>query len=149
VVRPRAYYELARLRYVEARTKSELSDGKLSAAQAAAVLQPLARVRRQQPPLLEAYALTAEVWGRTDLALTRRELDVLGEGVDFFPWNAPFIYQAAWLNAQHGFKPEAEALISRGLKVTANAALVARFEQLRATLKTDRPQTQRLPSGRP
>lgn len=134
VVRPRANYELARLRYVEARTKTELPGGKLSAAQAAVVLQPLARLRREQPPLLEAYALTAEVWARTDLALTRRELEVLDEGVAFFPWNAPFIYQAAWLNAQHGFKTEAQALLDRGLKVVADAALRARFEQLQAAL---------------
>ncbi len=134
VVRPRAYYELARLRYVEARAKTDLPGGKLTAAQAAAVLQPLDGLRRQQPPLLEAYALAAEVWARADSALTRRELDVLDEGVEFFPRNAPFIYQAAWLNAQHGFRPEAEALIARGLKVNASDAMGLRFEKLRSTL---------------
>jgi hypothetical protein len=139
VIRPRAYYELARLRYVEARSKAEAPGGKLSPAQATAVLHPLARARGQQPPLLESYALTAEVWARTDLALTRRELDVLAEGVGFFPWNAPFIYQVAWLNAQHGFTSEARALIDRGLKATANPALVARFEQLRTALAIPSP----------
>jgi len=134
VVRPRANYELARLRYVEARTQPELPGGKLSAAQAAAVLQPLADLRRQQPPLLEAYALTAEVWAWTDLTLTRRELEVLDEGVGFFPSDASFIYQAAWLNAQHGFKSEAEALITRGLKINPSDALGLRFEKLRAAL---------------
>ena len=134
VVRPRAYYELARLRYVEARTKTAPGSGKLSAAQAAAVLQPLASLRQQQPPMLEVYALMAEVWGRADLALTRRELDVLDEGVEFFPWNASFIYQAAWLNAEHGFKAEAQALIDRGRKIASDAALRTRFEQLRAAL---------------
>lgn len=134
VVRPRANYELARLLYVEARQKAETAGRKLSAAQAAAILQPLASLRRQQPPLLEAYALTAEVWARADVVLTRSELEVLDEGVEFFPGNAPFIYQVAWLNAQHGFRSEARALTEHGLKVASDPALVARFEQLRATL---------------
>lgn len=134
VVRPRVYYELARLRYLEARKKSELPGGKLTTAQAAAILQPLASARRQQPPLLEAYTLAAEVWARTDLALTRRELEVLDEGVQFFPWDARFIYQTAWLNVQHGFKSEAEALVSRGLKVNASDTLRLRLEKLRAEL---------------
>jgi hypothetical protein len=136
VVRPRANYELARLRYTEAKAKAALPDGRLSAAQADVVLEPLAKAYRAHPALLETYALTAEVWARSQRLLARHELDLLGEGVALFPWNAPLIYQTAWLNAQHGFTSEARALIDRGLKVTANAALVARFEQLRATLTT-------------
>jgi hypothetical protein len=134
VVRPRVYYELARLRYAEARTKPALPDGHLSAAQATEVLKPLGAAYQQMPPLLEIYALTAEVWSRSDVALGRRNLDMLGQGVGFFPWNAPFIYQTAWLNLRSGFKDEAGALIARGLRTGPDATYAARFEQLRATL---------------
>jgi hypothetical protein len=61
-------------------------------------------------------------------------LDVLDEGVGFFPWNTSFIYQAAWLNAQHGFTSAAQALIARGLSVNSDTAMNLRFEKLRATL---------------
>lgn len=139
VVRPRANYELARLRYAAARARATRSGDPLSAAQAAEVLEPLAQADQEQPPLLEAYLLAAEVWGRSSAPLTRRELDRLGQGVALFPWNVALVYQAAWLNGRHGFKAEADALIAHGLRITADATLVARFEQLRAALVAGRP----------
>ena len=134
VVRPRASYELARLRYAEAQKAPAAPGGRLSAAQATSVLQPLATAWRQPPALLEMYALTADVWARSVPAFTRKNLAMLDEGVAYFPRNAPLIYQAAWLNARQGFKPEAEALIVRGLKAGTDPAFQTRFEQLRANL---------------
>jgi hypothetical protein len=134
VVRPRANYELARLRYAEAQKAPAAPDGRLSPAQATSVLQPLSVAWRQPPPLLEIYALTAEVWSRSAPALTRQNLAVLDEGVAYFPHNAPLIYQAAWLNARQGFKSESEALIARGLQAGPDTAVLTRFEKLRAIL---------------
>jgi hypothetical protein len=136
VVRPRVYFELSRLRYAEARTKPELPGGHLSAAQATEVLKPLAAAYRQAPPLVEIYELTADVWSRSVADFKRHNLDVLDEGVGFFPWNPRLIYQVAWLNAREGYKPEAEALITRGLGAGPDAAFKTRFEQLRTTLAT-------------
>jgi hypothetical protein len=133
-LRPRASYELARLRYAEAKKKPGAQGDRLSAEQATDVLQPLASSRNASPALLETYALTAEVWSRSVPALTRQNLAFLDEGVTDFPRNVPLIYQAAWLNARQGFTTEAEALIVRGLNVGADPAFRARLEQLRSSL---------------
>jgi hypothetical protein len=145
VVRPRAYFELSRLRYAEARAKPALPGGRLSAAQATEVLKPLVAAYRQAPPLLEIYELTADVWTRSVAAFKRHNLDVLDEGVGFFPWNPRLIYQTAWLNAREGYKTEAEALIARGLGAGPDAAFKTRFEQLRTTLAATQPAAQPAP----
>lgn len=133
-LRPRASYELARLRYAEAKKKPGAPNDRLSAEQATDVLQPLANSRKALPPLLETYALTADVWSRSVPAFTRQNLTFLEEGVAYFPRNVPLIYQAAWLNARQGFTAEADALITRGLNAGADAAFRTRLEQLRSKL---------------
>lgn len=133
-MRPRASYELARLRYAEMKKSPAAPGDRLSAEQATTVLQPLAPARTAAPPLLETYALTADVWSHSVPALTRENLAVLDDGVAYFPRNVPLIYQAAWLNARQGFTAEADALITRGLNAGPDAAFRTRFEQLRAKL---------------
>jgi hypothetical protein len=133
-LRPRASYELARLRYDEAKKKPAGPSDQLSAEQATDVLQPLVGSRQSSPPLLETYALTAEVWSRSVPALTRQNLALLDEGVAYFPRNVPLIYQAAWLNARQGFITEAGTLIARGLDAGADPAFRTRLEQLRSRL---------------
>ena len=86
------------------------------------------------PPLLETYALTAEVWARSVPAFTRQNLSFLDEGITYFPRNVPLIYQAAWLNARQGFTTEADDLITRGLNAGADPAFRTRLEQLRSKL---------------
>ncbi|HWA09739.1 MAG TPA: hypothetical protein VG838_09840 [Opitutaceae bacterium] len=134
VTRPRVGYELARLRYAEAKAEPGGTGGRLSAAQATMVLQPLLNVYHQAPPMLEIYALSADVWSHSAPALTRQNLVVLDEGMTYFPRNLPLIYQAAWLNARQGFKTEAERIIARGLMAGPDAAFQQRLEQLRASL---------------
>jgi hypothetical protein len=134
MLRPRASYELARLRYAEAKKKPGAQGDRLSAEQATDVLQPLASSRIALPPLLETYALTAEVWARSVPAFTRQNLSFLDEGITYFPRNVPLIYQAAWLNARQGFTTEADALITRGLNAGADPAFRTRLEQLRSKL---------------
>lgn len=133
-LRPRASYELARLRYAEAKKKPGAPNDRLSAEQATEVLQPLVGSRNASPPLLETYALTADVWARSVPAFTRQNLAFLDEGVAYFPRNLPLIYQAAWLNARQGFTTEAEALIVRGLNAGADPAFRTRLEELRSKL---------------
>jgi hypothetical protein len=133
-LRPRASYELARLRYAEAKKKPGEPGDRLSAEQATEVLQPLAASRPAAPALLETYALTADVWAHSVPAFTRQNLALLDEGVAYFPRNLPLIYQAAWLNARQGFTTEAEALIVRGLNAGPDAAFRTRLEQLRSKL---------------
>jgi hypothetical protein len=133
-LRPRASFELARLRYGEAKKAPAAPGERLSAEQASAVLQPLAASHAATPPLLETYALIADVWAHSVPAFTHQNLAILDEGVANFPRNQPLIYQAAWLNARQGFTAEADALIARGLNAGPDPASRARLEQLRSKL---------------
>ncbi len=149
VLRPRADYELARLRYAEAQTAPAAPGGRFSGAQATAVLESLADASRQPPPLLEIYALAGEVWSRSNVALSRLNLSVLEQGIAYFPRNPQLVYQAAWLNARQGFKAEAEALIERGLKAEPDPASQSYFELLRSALNSPEGKPSSLPGGGP
>ncbi len=133
-VRPRAYVELARLRLVEGRAKPEGRDGKLNAVQLGRVLEPLYVARGQTPPLSDAYELMAEAWGAGAVAPTADHLGVVEEGVRQFPRDAALVYGAAELRAKSGFLAEAHALVRLGLRVTNDAPMRARFEQLHRSL---------------
>jgi hypothetical protein len=136
VVRPRAYLELARLRYAEALQKPAGADGRLDVNQARSVLEPLLTARAQSvpPPAPEVYELIAEVWARSAVAPTRENLAVLGEGVAAFPYRAELIYRTASLYARTGFPKEAAALVAHGLQIAYEPADKTRFETLQAAL---------------
>ena len=84
VVRPRAYYELARLRY-EAFTDDAAPEAKLTASQRAEIMAPLLAARRQQPPLPQTSALITNVLARSDAPPTAEQLALLHEGARNFP----------------------------------------------------------------
>ncbi|HTI52326.1 MAG TPA: hypothetical protein VL475_15290, partial [Planctomycetaceae bacterium] len=122
VVRPRAYLELARLRSTEALSHPAGADGRLSAAQANAVLEPLRLARTQQPPLAQTYALAAEVWRSSEVALSAQQYELLDEGLRLFPNQIALVYQIAALKLQHGAKAEAMVLVERGLRQSPTPA---------------------------
>ena len=132
VLHPRAYYELARIYYQDVLAEAEA--GRLSAAQAGKVLQPLAHALRQKPPLAEGYELIAEVWLRTDGGLTPAQLDVLTAGLRRFPRDLRLRYSAALLNSLHGRPAEAKALAEKGLDFATDAKERQRFERLLTAL---------------
>ncbi len=136
VIRPRAYYELARITFAELLAKK--STDNLTAAEAGQVLKPLAAARRQSPRLVEAYELIAEVWLRSDGHLTQKQLAVLDEGIRFFPRRTRLIYSAALLRATHGFGESALALTKRGLALAVEPAERERFEKLQAALQGEK-----------
>ncbi|MSU50578.1 MAG: hypothetical protein EXS37_16075 [Opitutus sp.] len=109
-IRPRANYELARLRYAEFRANSAGSGSRISLAQQVDVLTPLFAARADQPPLPEVYELIAEVWAHGASPPTRGHLAVLDEGVRLFPRRTALALRAAELNLQYGFRAEAAAL---------------------------------------
>jgi hypothetical protein len=115
-IRPRANYELARLRFAEARAASGGKEDKLSVSQMAAILKPLFAARADQPPLPEVYELICETWEQGMSAPTRRHLAVLDEGVRLFPRRAAFVLRVAELNLRHGFEAEAAALVEIGVR---------------------------------
>lgn len=133
-LRPRAGYELARLRLAEASAHPAREDGRLSATQVAEIFTPLFAARDQAPPIPEIYDLIAQVWSRAAFRPTRGHLDVLEDGVRLFPRRSALVYQAAALYADYGFAEEATKLAHLGRSVTVNADERERFAQLEARL---------------
>jgi hypothetical protein len=133
-LRPRAGYELARLRFAAADASPEGKDGGLSVDQVSKIFTPLFAVREQAPPMPEVYELIAQVWGRSAFRPTRGHLDVLEDGVRLFPRRTVLIYRTAQLYADQGFKAEAVELVRLGLVVATEAAERDRFAQLEARL---------------
>ncbi len=147
VVRPRAYLELARLRY--AAIKPPGDDGgqpKLTRAQVADVLAPLAVGRTQPPPLAEMYELTAEVWSHSAQPPTRADLAVINHGVTIFSRRPLLLARAADLNLHYGDPGDARKIIEFGLRVLPNSGERMVLEQLRDELPEPPPPASAAPS---
>jgi hypothetical protein len=136
VVRPRAYFELARIRFAEERARQESPQAKLNAAQTADLLALLAVARTQAPPLRSVYELGAEIWIQSAMTPQRGDFAFLAEGTRLFPRDAGLMLRAATLYAAHGFSNEAGISIEHGLKIAPNAALRESFLQLRDSMTT-------------
>jgi hypothetical protein len=137
-LRPRAWFELARLRFAATAPPTTGAAIRLTPDQANAVLTPLLATRALEPPLPEVYELIAEVWGVCAQAPTRTDLAVLEAGVRLFPHRAELVYRTAELNVRHGFTDTARWLITLGLTLAPDAAARARLEALQAQLNVAR-----------
>ena len=137
VERPRAYLELARLRFDEVRSNPAAPDEKLSAAQVARALEPLLIARKQRPPMAAVYSLIIDVWARSAMAPNAEEFAVVVEGVQTFPRSAPLVMQAAMLASQKKFPKEALALAKHGQKIGRDNAERNRFELLARAFERD------------
>ena len=133
-VRPRAYLELARLRFAAANAKPDETGGQLSAAQTVAVLTPLFTARSQPPSLPEVYELIGESWSRSIVVPTAEHLAVLDEGVRRFPRDAGLVYANAALKVKAGLTAEATSLVGLGLRLSPAGAMREKFEALQAVL---------------
>ena len=137
VERPRAYLELARLRFDEVRANPAAPDEKLSAALVARVLEPWLVARQQRPPMAAVYGLITDVWARASSSPTLEEFAVVIEGVQTFPRNAPLVMQAAMLASLKKFPKEALALAKHGQKIARDQAERNRFELLARAFERD------------
>ena len=138
-MRPRAAFELARLRFAEFRATPGAPEGKLNSDQAARVLTPLFAARAQPTPQPEIYELIGEVWWQCAVKPTRGHLAILDEGIRLFPYRTALILRTATLYAVHGYPTEALALANLGLQVTTDANLRERLTKLQATLQARTP----------
>jgi hypothetical protein len=136
-IRPRANYELARLRFAELQGRPAGGGGKLSVTQTAEVLRPLFAARADPPPLPEVYELIAAVWAASESAPTRGHLAVLDEGVRLFPRRIDLVLDSAELNLRHGFREEAEALIEIGRRIANSGTAQQRIAALQERLETN------------
>ena len=133
-VRPRAYLELAKLRFPAAAAKPAAAQDRFDAEQTAAVLTPLFTARSQPPPLPEVYELIAATWARSVITPGADHLAVLDEGLRYFPRNAGLVYATAAQKLRAGLAAEARAIIDRGLRVAPDAETRGKFEALKASL---------------
>ncbi len=132
--RPRAAYELARLRFAALRSGAATS-APLTPAQARTVLAPLASARAQEPPLVEVYTLMADVWSVSAERPTREELAVLEAGVRLFPREAPLVLRTAELNVRQGNVDAARWLINLGLTLAPDDAGRRPFTELQGRME--------------
>lgn len=140
MLRPRAGFELARLRFAAWRASrgGAATERALAAEQAGEILAPLLATRAQQPPLPEVYELIAEVLASCADAPTRAQLAILEEGVRMFPRRSELVYRTAELNVRHGSVDSARWIIALGRTLAPDAAARARFEALQARLDAAR-----------
>jgi len=132
VIRPRAYLELARLRF---KAQPTAVNGEFTPAQVADVLEPLALARRQSPPLPEVYDLIAEVWKKSATPPLPGDLAVVEEGLALFLTEPSSSTEAAVLYADRGDRGRAAKLVANrpepSRPITWSAA---RFSVLQAKL---------------
>jgi len=135
VVRPRAYLELANLRYAEAqRAPAGAEPAPLTAEQTRAVLQPLLTARQQPPPLPEVYELMAEVWLHSAAAPAKADLGAINQGVLLFQRRPLLLLHAAELNGKYGDPAEARTMAEFGVKLSRTAEAKQAFEEVLAAL---------------
>jgi hypothetical protein len=135
VVRPRVYYELARLLYNELiKAQPGSTQAHINPIQAAALLGLLDQARAQSPALAEVYGLTFQVTLAADARPSSALLNVFREGVRLFPENAPLMYDAAVMLARSGDLTAANEVLRKGLGVAVDPALRARLTSLQAAL---------------
>ncbi len=135
-IRPRANYELARLRFTEFRAQPAGGNGRLSVGQAADVLTLLFAARAQQPSLPEVYSLIADVWTEVASKPSRGHLAVLDEGVRLFPRRADLTLRTAELFLREGLREEATSYLEIALRTATDDATRERVALLRQQVGT-------------
>jgi hypothetical protein len=136
VVRPRVYFELARIRYAAALAKPQGDGNMLNSAQLNVALEPFKIGFEQNPPLLESYRLMAEAWSHGSVILRADQLAVCDRAVKLFPTDPSLLYNIALIKTLHGRPTEAVALAQRGADVSDDPAAKAQFKKLVTRLAT-------------
>lgn len=135
VIRPRAYYELARVRFAELR-RDQPATKHFTYAELAPVLHPLRQTMTQAPPLPEVFTLLAEAWARCDGTPNPAELAELETGLRLFSRRPEVVYPLALALAHHGNKAEAAAALAACSSYVTDAPTQAGIARLRAELAT-------------
>lgn len=133
VVRPRAYYELARLRWQEL-TRDETKPREFEPVEVLAVLQPLRRGLGQAPPLPAAFELLATVWSRCRASPPAEDIERLVHGGQLFATEPRLCLKLARALGRHGRSTEAIALLGRGFLHVRDNPTREQFAQLYALL---------------
>lgn len=138
-VRPRAYLELARIRFVEARANPAGAGGRLDASQVSSVIDLLLTACRQFPGLPEVYELAALAWVDAAVPPAAAALGFVDEGVRRFPRHANLLYHVAVLKIRAGSTSDAAMLIRMGRAAATTTDARLRFDALESQLPASRP----------
>lgn len=130
---PRAYVELARLRFAEVLARRSHAEEKLLPHQVRSVIDPLGIALTLQPQAA-AYALAAEVWSLSDTLPNAEQFEGLKVGVKLDPRNHDLLYRVASLATEAGFVADARTLIELGEKTARDDIQRSRFVALAARL---------------
>ncbi len=133
VVRPRAYYELARLRLAEL-TREGGAAREFEAEEIAPVLEPLRRGLAQAPPMADAFALLADVWARCGTAPPERDWALLAAGARHQAHDPRVAGRIAAAFGRHGKTAEAVALLGKAFEHATDDATRRKLAELYATL---------------
>ena len=133
-VRTESNVMLARMRFAEAVAKPAGPEGRFSAAQVNAVLDPLRLARGRPPAYLPLYELAGDVWARSATTPSKDDAKLLIEGAMSFPTRLKLIFQAGVLARDAGEVRAAHALADHGIKYSPDGGPRQRFEALKATL---------------
>ncbi|HEY1111159.1 MAG TPA: hypothetical protein VGE76_21055, partial [Opitutaceae bacterium] len=133
VVRPRAYAEVARIRFAPLRERIA-QEKSLSFTELAPVIGPLRQGVRQAPPLAETYVLLAEAWAACELSPTAEEFAELEAGARLFARYPEYALPLARAFARHAKRNEALHTLDLSSREIADAATAAGIARLRAEL---------------
>ncbi len=136
VVRPRAYFELARLLYDEKWTRSRRNDGRLQSDDAKTVMNLLIKACGQSPPLQQIYELMADVAVNSVSPAPAAVLASLEKGAELFPEDIEFLSRIVRLYSAEGLQDRADEMLRRRLKTAANIEVRDVLLKLRAGLKS-------------
>jgi hypothetical protein len=133
VVRPRAYYELARLRFAD--LQRGVSEATLfSFTELAPIIEPLRRAVTQSPPLAEVFAMLGNAWSRCELSPNTAEFAELEAGARLFPRQPIVALPIARALARHGKNTEAAAILDASAGYPADEDTKTRITRLRTEL---------------
>ncbi len=100
VVRPRAYFELARLRYHDLRARSPRDDGRLTAEETVEVTAPLLVALQQAPPLLPVARFLVHVALESAAPPSADVLTALAATQSWFPRQRDYLSEIDSLRAR-------------------------------------------------
>lgn len=149
VKRPRAHFELARIRFAELRHGAP-DTRRYSFTELAPIIEPLRRALTQAPPLAEVYELLADAWARCEFSPTAAEFAELESGLRYFSRRPMVVLPVALAFARHGKRDEAAAILEASVITAldeAGQALVARWRaELSAALAEGAPEQPSIPA---
>ena len=133
VVRPNAYYEVARLRFADLQREVPETQ-RMLLTKLAPIIRPLQRALTQAPPLPEVFALLAEAWSRCESAPNAAEFTELETGARFFGRRPTVAYHVALALSRHGKKAAAVAVLDACVGFATDDKTQAGITRLRAEL---------------